>query len=100
MGGKKTLDGNTEVLYQWYNTLEYLLYGGEPEIEINEDIVNMLTDLSDTKKYLLNKMFIASCHHVESREQFIKLFEAIVEHGEDWAAAINNSMAGDEEMDG
>ena len=39
MEGQHELDENTTVLYNWYNTLEWQLYGGDEVKEPDQNII-------------------------------------------------------------
>ena len=66
-----------------------MVYGGEG-VEENLDITTELIELTELKKFLLNKFLIFSCQDEDVSEHYIKVFNKVVEFGgeKNWCVKI------------
>ena len=84
-------DDNTQLLVKAYTLLEkQLLDSTQPLTEEEEGLMASIEADAELKRYLLNKMFILSCYQPEIRQTYLKHFELMVEHGDEWVDALDN----------
>jgi len=97
--GKRQLDDNSKLVYNWYNTMEYLLYGGDEMQELDQAIIEQLAQPGDFKMFLLNKMLVFSCEQDETRQTYIEAFRQIAKYGDQWQTQEISGMDDDEVND-
>ena len=57
-----------------------MVYGGE-DVELNQDITSKMLELTEIKKFLLNKLLILSCLDADVKKHYVDLFSSVVKSG-------------------
>lgn len=68
-------------------------------MELQASIMAQLTEFTQLKEYLLNKLILFTCASSETRQGYIDVFRRAVAQGDQWLNPDNSGSMKDDEID-